>query len=131
MFAHAGPAVIDEALARPLEARTERTITDPELLRAELESIRRRGFAIDDVENEVGIRCVGAPVFDHHGDLAGGISVSGPDTRLTRALADEISPLVVDVAMRLSRRLGYADTLGQGAPRGPQPAADERSDDVR
>lgn len=116
MLAHAAPAVIDEALAHPLEARTERTITDPEQLRDELETIRRRGFAIDDVENEIGIRCVGAPVFDHHGDLAGGISVAAPDTRLTRALADDIAPLVVDVAVELSRRLGYAGTVPVAAP---------------
>lgn len=111
MLAHAKPAIVAVELTRPLVRRTANTITDPERLRAELGKVRQRGYAIDDVENEEGIRCVAAPVFDHHGDLVGGISVAGPDTRLTRGVADEIAPQVVDVALRLSRRLGYAGTL--------------------
>ena len=43
----------------------------------QLDEVRRRGYAIDDEENEAGIRCVGAPVFDHTGSVLGGVSVSG------------------------------------------------------
>ncbi|MEJ7800914.1 MAG: IclR family transcriptional regulator [Ilumatobacter sp.] len=117
MLAHSNPGVIDVELRRPLERRTDKTITDAALLREELEVIRSRGYAIDDIENEEGIRCVGAPVFDHQGEMIGGVSVAGPDTRVTPAAADEIAPIVVDVAVRLSRRLGYAGTLPATSPR--------------
>lgn len=111
MLAHANPGVVAVEMQRPLAQRTANTITDPQLLMVELERVRARGFAIDDVENEEGIRCVAAPVFDHRGDLVGGISVAGPDTRLTSGVAEQIAPMVVDVAVRLSRRLGWSGTL--------------------
>jgi IclR family acetate operon transcriptional repressor len=60
-----------------LDPRTQHTITDVDALVAHLTEVRRRGHAIDDEENERGIRCVGAPVFDHTGAVMGGISVSG------------------------------------------------------
>ncbi|MCO5994107.1 IclR family transcriptional regulator [Actinoallomurus rhizosphaericola] len=60
-----------------LEPRTERTITEVDALIAHLAEVRRHGHAVDDEENERGIRCVGAPVFDHTGAVMGGISVSG------------------------------------------------------
>src|SRR3954452_17561593 len=63
-------AFLDEAelerhLPAGLEQRAANTITDPEALREELRRTRDRGYSIDDVENEDGIRCAGAPVFDH------------------------------------------------------------------
>lgn len=67
-----------------LAARTPRTITDPAVLADHLADVRRLGRAVDDEENEGGIRCVGAAVFDHTGTVMGGISVS--------ALAFEVDP---------------------------------------
>jgi DNA-binding IclR family transcriptional regulator len=116
MLAHSNPGSIEVELRRPLERRTSATITDPAALRDELAAVRSRGYAIDDIENEEGIRCVAAPVFDHQGEMIGGISVAGPDTRMTPETAQEIAPLVVDVAVRLSRRLGYAGTLPATSP---------------
>jgi DNA-binding IclR family transcriptional regulator len=66
-----------------LPARTERTITDPEALEAELETVRDRGFAVDDEERARGVRCLGAPLLDESGTVLGGISVSGPAQRMT------------------------------------------------
>ncbi|MDN3351626.1 IclR family transcriptional regulator [Actinomadura sp. DC4] len=60
-----------------LDRLTERTITEPGVLLSHLADVRRRGYSVDDEENEDGIRCVGAPVFDHTGAVMGGISVSG------------------------------------------------------
>ena len=48
--------------------------------------------------------------------MIGGISVAGPDTRVTPETVEEIAPIVVDVAVRLSRRLGYAGTLPATSP---------------
>ena len=49
-----------------------------------LETIRSRGYALEDEERELGARCVAAPVRDYSGRIVGGISVSGPTTRMTR-----------------------------------------------
>ena len=89
-----------------LPARTERTITDPVKLRAELERVRERGIAEDHDENEVGARCLGAPIFDHRGVVAGAISVSAPDSRLDDARAAEVAAAVRAESAAITRRLG-------------------------
>jgi DNA-binding IclR family transcriptional regulator len=66
-----------------LPGRTERTITDPDALEAELETVRERGYAIDDEERARGVRCLGAPLLDESGAVLGGISISGPAQRMT------------------------------------------------
>jgi DNA-binding IclR family transcriptional regulator len=91
-----------QRLQRPLSGRTARTITDPDLLSAALERVRETGVAEDFGENEIGARCVAAPIFDHSGSVIAAISVSSPESRLddqraalvataTRAAADEIT----------------------------------------
>ena len=89
-----------------LPARTEKTITDPVKLRAELERVRERGIAEDRDENEVGARCLGAPIFDHRGVVAGAISLSAPDSRLDDARAAEVAVAVLEEAAAVTRRLG-------------------------
>ena len=102
------PAERDHLLYAPagLPARTERTITDPARLRAELERVRERGIAEDRDENEVGARCLGAPIFDHRGGVAGAISLSAPDSRLDDARATEVAAAVRAEAASITRRLG-------------------------
>ncbi|MFD0470736.1 IclR family transcriptional regulator [Nonomuraea thailandensis] len=89
-----------------LEPRTRHTITDAERLRAELAHIRRRGYAVDDRENEPEVRCVAAPIFNHHDAVAAAISVSGLTSRITAARVRELGPLVAGAAVRISRKLG-------------------------
>jgi IclR family acetate operon transcriptional repressor len=59
-----------------LPRRTANTLTGVTALLADLAEVRKRGYSIDDEENETGIRCVGAAVHDHTGRVAGGVSVS-------------------------------------------------------
>jgi DNA-binding IclR family transcriptional regulator len=99
---------LDDALPKRLEARTPATITDRKELLAHLAETRERGYSIDDVENEDGIRCVGAPVFDHTGTVCAGISIAGPVSRLTRERTPELGELVREAALDISQRLGYA-----------------------
>jgi DNA-binding IclR family transcriptional regulator len=89
-----------------MPAVTERTITDPGQFRAELDRVRRRGYAVDDRENEPEVRCVAAPVFDHAGAVAGALSVSGLASRITPARVHEVGPLIVRAALEISRSLG-------------------------
>lgn len=111
MLAFSPPEVVEKVLAGPLERRTQHTTVDRDGLREELARIRRRGYAIDDVENEEGIRCVAAPVFDHEGDVAAGMSVSGPKYRLSLETLETFSGYVTDAAEQLSARLGSSEHL--------------------
>jgi IclR family acetate operon transcriptional repressor len=87
-----------------MRAHTQRTITGRQAMLRHLGDVRRRGYAIDDEENEAGIRCVGAPVFDHTGTVLGGVSISGlafevdPDNGV---LAGEVTSAARDVSLAL------------------------------
>jgi IclR family KDG regulon transcriptional repressor len=86
---------------------TRNTITDLVALKAELKAIRARGYAIDDEENEEGVRCIGAAVRDGLGKPVAAISVSGPAFRVTRAKVSLIARSVLGGARALSAELGY------------------------
>lgn len=90
-----------------LERRTANTITDRAALAVELDAIAARGFSIDEIENEEGVRCVAAPVRDHLGRVIAAISVSAPAYRFTRDDVLELAPSVVAATAELSARLGY------------------------
>jgi DNA-binding IclR family transcriptional regulator len=96
-----------DVLAQPLKARTPSTITSRQALERELETVRSQGFAIDDEENEPGIRCVGAPIADYNQTAIAALSVSGPGDRIDRKRCAELAPIVRDAAQRISKRMGY------------------------
>lgn len=93
--------------AKGLKKYTENTITDPALLKEHLSQIRARGFAVDNEEHELGVRCVGAPVFDHEGKVVASISASGPSFRITEDRVNELALEVIAAAQRISGALGY------------------------
>jgi DNA-binding IclR family transcriptional regulator len=100
-------AELDELLGRlPLEARTPSTLVTAAALRAELKRIRTLGYAIDDEENEAGVRCVAAPLFDHQGRAVGGVSASALVYVRSLAEAKRIAPEVLRAAAELSQHLG-------------------------
>jgi len=90
----------------PLEARTPNTIVDPGRLAAELEVIRERGYAVDNVENEDGVRCVAAPIRDHSGEAIAALSVSAPAYRFALEDLPALAPDVLAVAGEISTRIG-------------------------
>lgn len=90
-----------------LSRRTKRTITTRTALDAELQVIRRRGFGMDNEEIEEGLRCVGAPVFNHRGEVTAAISVAGPVFRVTRQRLPAIARAVKSAGRDLSHDLGY------------------------
>jgi DNA-binding IclR family transcriptional regulator len=90
-----------------LEAFTARTITEPERLRGHLDEIRRQGYAVDDEEFDLGVRCIAVPVFDYRGKVTGSIGISGPSTRITRARLPELAAIVVEIGKALSARLTF------------------------
>ena len=86
---------------------TSTTITNKAALIEELETIREQKYSIDNEESEEGVRCLGAPIFDHNGNVLAAISVSGPAYRLSAARLTALSSLVKETAMTISNRLGY------------------------
>ena len=90
----------------PLFPRTANTITSRERLLANLDQIRAAGYAVDDVENEEGIRCVGAALFDHNARVVGTCSVTGAVSQIPLNRVRELGWLVKHAADRVSLSLG-------------------------
>ncbi|HLE42804.1 MAG TPA: IclR family transcriptional regulator [Methylomirabilota bacterium] len=96
---------------------TPRTLTATAQLARHLREIAARGFALDNEEGEPGIRCVGAPIFDHRGHVIGSLSVSGPAYRLPLARLTAWGPLVREAAAHVSAALGFRPAARPSAPR--------------
>jgi DNA-binding IclR family transcriptional regulator len=90
-----------------LPARTQRTITNPQMLTLHLQEIVARGYALDDEENDLGVRCISAPVFaGPGGDPVGCIGIDGPSVRMAPETIDGLAARVVGAAHDLTARLG-------------------------
>ncbi len=90
-----------------LQPLTENTITDPELFREHLSKIRHQGYAVDDEENEVGIRCIGSPIFDHAGRITGALSISGWTITMTRERIPQLASQIIQSCQKISQELGF------------------------
>jgi IclR family transcriptional regulator, acetate operon repressor len=76
------PSRCEAILSHEIQPLTPTTVTDPDVLRGELDDVRRRGYAVSYAERTPGIRSVAAPLFDHEGAITGCMSVSGPEMRM-------------------------------------------------
>jgi DNA-binding IclR family transcriptional regulator len=92
------------------------TITSRRGLRSEIRDIRRRGYAVDNEELASGLRCVGAPVFDHTGCARYAISVSGPSFRLTPERIQAIQPRLQEICRKISKKMGSTAPSLKGDP---------------
>jgi DNA-binding IclR family transcriptional regulator len=91
-----------------LQGFTATTRTDREEFKKELKQVAEQGYAMDDEEMDLGVRCVAAPIRDYTRRIVGAISVSGPSMRLTdERIKDELIPLALKASEELSTRLGY------------------------
>ncbi len=107
ILAFSNSEALHSILARPMSRRTPNSITSVEALQEELKSIRLRGYAFDNEENELGIRCIGAPIFDYTTKPIGAISVSAPRERMDQERCYSLGPLVQEAALKISKRKGY------------------------
>jgi IclR family acetate operon transcriptional repressor len=85
---------------------TDKTIVDPAKLRAELARVRERGWAVDDEEHTVGMRCVAATIHNEHGEVIAGVSLSGPSVRVTETRLGELGARVVQAANQITEQIG-------------------------
>jgi DNA-binding IclR family transcriptional regulator len=95
------------AREKGLKKITATTIDSEEKLFAELARIRDAGYAVDDMEHEDHLRCVGAPIRNAKGDVFASMSVSGPAERNTHERIKAMAPAVMQAAAEISRRLGW------------------------
>ena len=104
LLAQLPPAQVHAMLTRAgMAAQTPHTITDPDRLARELDRVRHQGYAVDDAEQEVGVRCVAVAVPGGRSTTA--LSVSGPETRVTWAVVERTVPLLQEAAAALAGQL--------------------------
>jgi DNA-binding IclR family transcriptional regulator len=96
-----------------LPNRTPNTIRTLPALIAELDLVRRRGFAVDDGEDVLGVMCIAAPFSDHAGQVAGAISATGLSRDIQERGPERLADDVRAAADRITQRLG-----GGGRPAG-------------
>ncbi|ADQ06242.1 transcriptional regulator, IclR family [Caldicellulosiruptor hydrothermalis 108] len=99
--------VISILQRKGMSRRTKNTITDMQKLLNQLEEIRELGYAVDDVENEEGVRGIGAPVFNYTGRVVAAISIAGPVSRITKERIPDLAEKLKETAQKISERLGY------------------------
>ncbi len=85
---------------------TDNTLANATDLQNDLELIRGRGYAIDDEENAIGLRCVASVIFDENGAPMAGLSVSGPAARITDARIPVLGAAVSQVASEITAAIG-------------------------
>ncbi len=108
ILAHLDPNEIHAILGDyKLTAVTPKTIVTKTDLLAELEKVRRDGYALDEEENELGGRCLAAPVINHVGKTVAAISISAPIQRLPKEKIPEYGEKIKTAAGILSRNIGY------------------------
>lgn len=97
-----------EALLRitGLTRSTPKTIVSLPRLKQELKKVRESGFALDNEENTVGVRCVAAPIFDRHGKVAAALSLTGPVQQITDDELPKVSEKVREAARQMTLALG-------------------------
>ncbi|HWN35981.1 MAG TPA: IclR family transcriptional regulator C-terminal domain-containing protein, partial [Pseudonocardia sp.] len=115
LLAQMGDEQVADVLSRTeLVAHTEHTITDPVGYLRELRGVRTRGYALDEGELELGVRCVAVAL--QGGPARAALSISGPTTRMTDELVEQVVPHLRNAAAALVAEL---DQAGGPAPAGP------------
>jgi DNA-binding IclR family transcriptional regulator len=105
-------AFMDLPLPEDLTARTEYTLSEVGELELHLATIRSQGYAFDNEENYLGVRCLAAPVYDDTGQCIACIGISGPSVRIPLSRIPELAAQVQALSLTLSQTLGYMDRAG-------------------
>jgi len=100
----------DAPIPKDLSAHTPRTITDHEMLTMHLTRVSRDGYAIDDEEFDVGVRCIAAPVYDVTGKMVGAMGISGPSNRMGLEKIQQIAVKVTTITQELTDHLCFKRT---------------------
>jgi len=108
MLAHM-PSEEQAAILPQLELKrhTANTIGSSQELQNHLRKVQKNGYAWDLEENELHIRCIAAPIWDHTGAVNASLSITGPVVRMPVARLRQLAPLIQDAGLAISREMGY------------------------
>jgi IclR family acetate operon transcriptional repressor len=95
-----------------LKKRTPKTITTVSRLLADLEHVKQSGYAVDDEENSLGARCLGAPIFDATGNVTAALGASGTLTQVDEANMPRMIEALKETARRITRQLLRSGAAG-------------------
>ncbi len=104
---------------------TPASIADRQTFAGKLDDVRALGFACDDEEHEIGLRCTAAPVFDEHGTAVAAISVSGPAARISRERLSALGRTVAAAALEATREFGGISPVPDDTPKPSGAAAND------
>lgn len=90
-----------------IEKLTEHTVTDFHKFKDSINAVKEKGYAIDEQENEIGIRCTAASILDYKGEVCGAISISGSIISFKEEKIERFSKLIIEYSTRISKELGY------------------------
>lgn len=107
LLAHQDEEIIDKVIEHGLKKYTEHTITDPDLFRKNLKSIKEQGYAISFEEFIDGVVTVGTPVLDYTGQVVAAITIVGPIQRIHQHNIHFFIKKAMEVAKEISEKLGY------------------------
>jgi DNA-binding IclR family transcriptional regulator len=108
ILAYLSPKQLDGYLAiMNFTRHTRQTITNQKEFISELQRVREKGYAVDQAEQLDGVHCIGAPVFNQHGNPIAAIWTTGPSERLKVSGFDSTGTLIKLCAEKISKRLGY------------------------
>ena len=107
LLAFAPAETVDRIIDGGLERRTFATITDPAILRKEIDTIRTRGFATCWQEQETGLNSIALPLRDYTGEVCAALTVAGPSNRLTKRSVPRIVDMIKQEADQVSAALGW------------------------
>jgi len=97
---------------KALPQRTEHTVATVAALKEQLAVIRRHGFALDNEELELGLRCIAAPIIDHSGSVVAALTIAGAASRLTMAKIDSYVAKIKACAAKISTEFGAPGYAG-------------------
>lgn len=113
ILAHMADGDVDGVVERNgLPRFTDHTIVTPEALSLELFRVRQRGFAVDNEEFTIGLRCIAAPIFDEAGAVHSAISIAGPTSRITESRVDALGELAALCARTVTSEIGGRTASG-------------------
>lgn len=115
--------------SRSLERLTHRTLVEPEDVLRAVERVRQAGYAVDDEERGIGIRCIAAPVHDYRGRVIAALSVAGPIFTMQDRAIDRVREDLLATVHAIDDEMGYepggatvgAEDTGDNGSGGTQP----------
>lgn len=102
------------AAVKGLTRFTDRTIISTEELLEHLAEVHMRGWAQDDEETYMGVRCLASAIFDHRGSAIASVGISGSVQHVTRERISYLGQLIKEAAAKISKRLGYVPGTSEG-----------------